>query len=65
MADIRGEWIRSLSWRSSEELRYCLVTMDFFSDFLLYGAGRLVVALLFFMGTKTADKLFACQPFLY
>ena len=55
MADIRGEWIRSLNWRSSEELGvrneelwYRLVAKDFFSDFLLYGAGRLVVALLFY-----------------
>lgn len=54
MADIRGEWIRSLSWRSSEklgvrneELWYRLRRRTF-SDFLLYGAGRLVVALLFY-----------------
>ena len=38
--------------------------IDFSFFFTLEGQGDWV-ALLFFMGTKTADRLFACQPFLY
>lgn len=49
MADIREEWIRSLSWRSSEELEIMVspAAIDFSFFFTLEGQGDWV-ALLFY-----------------
>jgi hypothetical protein len=57
VADIRGEWIRSLSWRSSEELRYRLVTMDFFLTFCFMEQGGLLLPC-FFYGYKNGWQAF-------
>ena len=58
MADIRGEWIRSLSWRSSEklgvrneELWYRLRRLTFLFFFTLEGQGGLLLPC-FFYGYK-------------
>lgn len=51
----------------SEELgiKVSPAAMNYFSDFFALWSRAACCCPAFFMGKKTADKLFACQPFLY